>query len=280
MTESIARAYRKLKIKKLSSTMVEGGKLDVIHIPKESKVGLKINGSWLGLCNVLLGTVYMNNKEKFLRVLLDNGVLSANFDVTSKEVIIYREDDTRKIYKIDNTPFYLVLRFDGKTIINAIRGMLRILEIDEKEVKLDILPLVEIEKPVAKKAKKRATIMNVERVYQYVNEGGNIDITYIRILNRKEKVDNFIDAIKILLGEVLNKFGDSAIKQLELCNNQGVGIVNNDEIECIDIEPLENTDYFLYKNNNQKMYTKYMVDLVSIADISKELVVFGVKGGS
>lgn len=100
---------------------------------------IDIKQSWIELCVYMLGTIYINTKDKFVTTLIDNGVMNEGFKINI-EVLEYVSVESKiHLYKIPNTKYYLETSMRSHHLYKAILAMAKILNIDnDKEIMFNI----------------------------------------------------------------------------------------------------------------------------------------------
>lgn len=138
--KSISKEARE-KMSKAEKELLKKQKQDYKDLLENAKRNsyLEIKQDWLELCIYMLGTIYSNNKDTFLSVLLKHNVMSPGFTVTTNLVDYAKGEGYKRSYKIPCSNFYLETNLDSIAVCKAIKAMASALNITEdRELLFDI----------------------------------------------------------------------------------------------------------------------------------------------
>lgn len=281
----ISKRYAGITLDKVRENMIETGRLDSITTKMDGKI--KIERSWIELCISFLGTIHSRYRSSFIKKLFENGVISSDFDITATRPV-YIDDKVDKLqYNIAGTNFWLITNMNSKSVIKAIKGMAKLLDIKKEDISMDIYPIgLEVidtddegrELVIGKDKNKMVLEKGVYDLIKAKKQLNNFtEINSISILGVRYDVDKFIGAVMVFVSWVSGVYGIDNLFNCMVCNTTSVGIVDNDKIECINIYEMGTSEdgkktLYLYNNNSKKDCLKFITNLAKRFEINEGLI--------
>lgn len=270
----ISKDYLKLDVFKLKENMIETGDLKFIYT--KSDKGIEIRHNWIELCLLLLGNIHINNKDKFIRILLDYNVISNDFNVTATREY-YLDRTNKRDYKIPASPFWLITTMECRAIKKAILNMCSALDIVDS-LKLDIVP-------------KGKEVVRLLDSGEYMAKGisEKVDNTFkinsISIFGTRYAVNSHEGAVMVFLEVLRAIHGNGIFREIMTCNTTGIGISDNKDIEVMHIydlfdEEYKDKRYYLYNNDRIKDSLKFIENVIGKLEVGYVNVIIGISAKS
>lgn len=259
---------------RLRPITIESGWLTRVNIVGDGTIELK--NSWTDFILTLLGLIYSNNQDKFMRVLADNNVLSDGVNINTT-LIKYPEVSEVKyeVYKLNNSPYYIEFRQDGEDYIHAIKGLLRALKIDTKNISFDIEPLNITLNGVNTTYKDVEQLIITEKLTSLLNKNKlDIDITALTVFGYKQKVKSTSQALILFMTWALASYGktleDAGVKH----SLAGVGMTTASNIDMYSegFTTVKIGNKYLYCCEDNVSILKYLSNVALNIGISTELI--------
>lgn len=267
LNNRVEKPISKVTLKALKRYMIETGQVTGIYVEQEGEEVIEVTGGWIGLCVLLLGTIYRNYPNNYIKVLIENDVLSDKFEVTTenRKYLV----DGIGIFEIIGTDFKLITDGQPIQILNAIKGMTKALEIDNKQIKFDILPddLYWSRASVEKVDKTRCSLNEI-----YLVMDDTIEIKKIQLLEFSEDVETFREAVLVLMEWYTDLYGEEMLKKAMVHNQEDVGIVDNEDIEVYEITKVGDYDLFLYNGGSKLGCVDFMIKVSLELGIKPSLI--------
>ena len=257
----INKVFNKIDLKKLRANMIYSGKVVNIYVDGEV---IPIDNSWIEMIILLLSFLHSKTNNKLLKTLIDNKIVTSGFDVTSKPTVTFNST-ANETYSIPDTGgLYLITNQNPLVLLCAIKGIVSALDIEYEKFKLDVVPLDSSEMAI-KLSTGNTTLCTkqliLEDAARVVNNTASIEA--ITICERRFEVSSFLGAVELIITFINNNFTEEEIKKSMVCNISDIGISDREELEGVDVIPVENTNLWLYYSNNQTNFVEYMYKIAT-----------------
>lgn len=263
-----------IPLRKVTRIMVETGWLNKITLDKEGE--LDTPDSWIGFVLLLLSMTYTSHKDRFMSLLVDNGVLSDGVNLV-RELIQHPTSSNIKyaIYKLGDSPYYVEFRDDGSDILKAIKGLLKINKVNPDDITFDILPMevnvggINTTFKDVKKSVKNETLTSLYRA-------NNLDIkaTSITLFGYKQEVKSTTQALVAFMTWAISCYGETLEKAGIKNTTVEAGLTDEKGIEQYgnNFTIAKIGKYYLFASNNNANNLRYMMAVMLGVGISPDLV--------
>lgn len=261
----ISKSYSDLILSKLKPNMVTTGYLNSVFIEDGN---IDLNDSWIELSLVLLGMVYKKHSNNYLRVLIENKILSSGFNVMQTVSQKFTYDNNVKYYKIIGSSFYLETNMTGKAVIQALTGLFKLLGISVSDVKLNIVPLgnAKLSMDLTRGKIKKATFDYVLNDAIENTKTGDRIIS-ISILDDENMVDSSSDAAIKIIELAYNMCGKALFSSLAKLNiGSTIGITKDSTVESIIARDVYESGYNFYSLGYLKETLVYIRRICNLID--------------
>lgn len=268
----ITKKFKKMPLSRLKPNMINTGWLTGVYIETEEVDVIGLSNSWEELLALLLGTIYLNHKTDFIKLLIEKKILGPDFDVTTAEIRFISETKS-KIIDIKGTGFKIVTSMNPRLICNIIVKLASTLGLKDKQIKLDVVPIKDAPTTVKLKTGTASVMtkrIDIAQAYETVNEGSKIKS--ITIFNSEEKATTFVQAAKKLINWVLAMNGEDTLYKSMVCNTTLIGITAVEDTNSSSVTKIRGTKLFIYSNGENPAIVEYMLKLVKFIGISTSLV--------
>ena len=211
-----------------------------------------------------------------MRVLADNNVLSDGVNINTT-LIKYPEVSEVKyeVYKLNNSPYYIEFRQDGEDYIHAIKGLLRALKIDTKNISFDIEPLNITLNGVNTTYKDVEQLIITEKLTSLLNKNKlDIDITALTVFGYKQKVKSTSQALIMFMTWALASYGkaleDAGVKHSLAW--VGMTTASNIDMYSEGFTTVKIGNKYLYCCEDNVSILKYLSNVALNIGISTELI--------
>ena len=131
----ITKIYQRVSLTKVKTNMISTGKAVNMYIKNGKAINL--TESWTEIMLSLLGVLYENHKEDYLKQLMAHGIIRQGFDVSTKRYITLDSTDI-KVYQIPKSEFYVAFKYDIFEVKDLIFKLLSTLNIKLEDICLDM----------------------------------------------------------------------------------------------------------------------------------------------
>ena len=223
---SISKEDRE-KMSKAEKELIKKQKQDYKSILENAKRNsyLEIKQDWLELCIYMVGTIYSNNKDNFLSVLLEHNVMSPGFTVTTNLVEYAKGEGHKVSYKIPSSEFYLETDLNSVSVCKAIKAMASALDLaEDREILFNIAAKdVDIQEIKLREGIAEDNYTELNLMEAMLNKNKRLNIVGITISNELTYVGSNTECLAVFLS-VMYKMYKKKLK--DACEKHGItGVV-------------------------------------------------------